>query len=150
MRLNKLKIGWFICLGLYLFCFITVLGANRDIVAKHRAKYPTPLGIPNTISLLKDVASEVKGGLYIKTTGNNCQGYSCDIVCFADGRGFDILIDSEGQAIPTWNPVSGLDKNRCELVTVPIPPAPIPNDPIEIELLKEIRDLLKEIKNLLL
>lgn len=148
MKFDRL-FKWFICLGLYLFCFITVLGASKDIVAKHRAKFPTPLGKANTALLLRAVAAEVKGGVYIKTSGNNCEGISCDIICFSDGRGFDVLVDSEGQAIPAWNPVSNLDKTKCQLITTP-DPIPIPGDPTQIELLKEIRDLLKEIRNLLL
>src|SRR5207237_1199354 len=35
-------------------------------------------------------------GILRKTTGNNCGGYSCDIICNNGGSGWDILADSDG------------------------------------------------------
>ena len=40
-----------------------------------------------------------------KTSGANCNGYSCDILCLGNGRGQvqrDVLIDAEGSQIPLW------------------------------------------------
>jgi hypothetical protein len=41
-------------------------------------------------------------GLLSKPSGNNCEGYATDVICYPDGRTFDILIDGGGQNGPTW------------------------------------------------
>ena len=44
-------------------------------------------------------------GLLQKTSGANCNGYSCDILCLGNGSGQvqrDVLIDAEGSQIPLW------------------------------------------------
>lgn len=42
-------------------------------------------------------------GLLDKPSGNNCSGYSVDIVCYPDGLIADVLADSGGDNTPTWN-----------------------------------------------
>jgi hypothetical protein len=57
-------------------------------------------------------------GRLVKTTGNNCGGYSCDIICAGQGGGqrqYDILLD---ERIPLWGaPSSGGDirVDTCEI-----------------------------------
>jgi hypothetical protein len=50
-------------------------------------------------------------GVLVKTSGSNCNGYSCDILCLGNGAGQvqrDVLIDAEGAQIPIWgDPKSG-------------------------------------------
>jgi hypothetical protein len=41
-------------------------------------------------------------GIYPKTSGNNCGGFSCDIICTQAGDAYDTLLDSEGAQIPIW------------------------------------------------
>lgn len=54
-------------------------------------------------------------GLLVKTTGNNCGGYSCDILCTQNGSDqdqFDMLLD---ETYPTWREVEGPTIRACEL-----------------------------------
>jgi hypothetical protein len=48
-------------------------------------------------------ASDPAVGLLDKPTGNNCGGYSVDIICFNDGVIYDVLFDSGGANTPQWN-----------------------------------------------
>jgi hypothetical protein len=79
-----------------------------------------------TIQFMKEVAFDLnqsvfsdKGGfgVLIKTSGNNCLGYSCDIICEGNGpdqNQFDILID---ESIPNWGEVGeGLVVRECEII----------------------------------
>ena len=48
-------------------------------------------------------------GLLVKESGNQCGGYSCDVVCHGEGaaqKQYDVLISEE---IPVWsgNPIGG-------------------------------------------
>lgn len=55
-------------------------------------------------------------GLAIKTIGNNCLGYSCDIICEGHGNDqnqYDILID---ESIPNWAEVGDVAVRECEIV----------------------------------
>lgn len=99
-----------------LFALVGAANAQQSVVEKYRGQYPTPMGADNTLKLLKQVAAETHFGIYRKTTGSNCNGYSCDIVCFGGTEGVDILSDSEGAARPTWNAVHDLDGSKCEKV----------------------------------
>ena len=106
--------------------------AQLAIVQKYRAEYPTPLGAENTVRLLASVAADVNGGLLRKTSGNNCLGYSCDVICFADGRAVDVLADSEGAATPVWSPIAPLDPALCDLApAIPPPDGPIDPPPVD-------------------
>lgn len=90
-----------------LVCLPVLAYAQADVVARKKNE----LGLSRNLTpgqshaLLVAVAKEVRGGLLVKTSGNNCEGFSCDIICFSDGRAFDVLSDSEGAANPTWNAV---------------------------------------------
>jgi hypothetical protein len=55
-------------------------------------------------------------GLAVKTIGNNCLGYSCDIICEGHGNDqnqYDILID---ERIPNWAEVSEVSVRECEII----------------------------------
>jgi hypothetical protein len=57
-------------------------------------------------------------GLLVKTTGSNCNGYSCDIVCSGNGGGqrqWDVLGDTEGAQTPNWSEVFGITVRVCEI-----------------------------------
>jgi hypothetical protein len=78
-----------------------------------------------TIQFLKEVAYDLnkavftdKGGwgILIKTVGNNCHGYSCDIICEGNGpdqNQYDVLID---EVIPKWGEVSEVTVRTCEFI----------------------------------
>lgn len=124
------------------FALQTPLGADEAVVARHRAQFPTPLGAANTVALLRLVARDVGGGLLRKDFGHHCEGFACDIICFADGRHFDVLRDSDGAAEPQWSLVTQpptIDPARCELVTSGPPPPPPP--PPAGDVLRELRAL---------
>lgn len=58
-------------------------------------------------------------GRLIKDTGNNCHGYSCDIICAGQGSGqrqWDVLIDEDEAQIPVWNRVGASVSRPCEAV----------------------------------
>lgn len=45
-------------------------------------------------------------GILRKESGNNCNGYSCDVICGGNGgsqRQWDVLGDIEGDQTPTWS-----------------------------------------------
>ena len=78
-----------------------------------------------TIEFLREVAYDLNRanlsdrggfGLAIKTEGNNCLGYSCDIICEGHGNDqnqYDILID---EAIPNWGEVTNVTVRQCEII----------------------------------
>lgn len=122
-----------------LLCFPISSMAQSSLVAQKKSELhitvnPTPEQLNQ---LVRAVAGAVHGGILPKTSGSNCLGYSCDIVC-ANGRAIDILGDSEGAASPQWNdvgPISG-----CEAVTV-TPPPPPPGDILPTEILERLTHL---------
>lgn len=72
------------------------------------------------VSFLKSVAKDLNAhpfsggpyGILRKTSGSNCNGYSCDIIC-SGTNGWDVLSDSEGAQVANWSgpvPVP----NACE------------------------------------
>jgi hypothetical protein len=53
-------------------------------------------------------------GILSKPGGNNCGGYSCDIICSSSGNIWDTLADSEGAQSPTWG-AKGTSSSTCEI-----------------------------------
>ena len=78
-----------------------------------------------TIQFMREVAYDLNRaglsdrggfGVLIKTVGNNCLGYSCDIICEGHGNDqnqYDILID---ERIPNWGEVEEVTVRECEIV----------------------------------
>jgi hypothetical protein len=58
-------------------------------------------------------------GILRKTSGHQCNGFSCDIICSGQGssqRQWDVLGDSEGSAYPVWSgphTVPGIRVDTC-------------------------------------
>lgn len=73
-------------------------------------------------------------GVLVKTSGNQCAGYSCDIVCSGTGgsqRQWDVLIavGDPGGSRPTWHAIGeGIAVRPCEVVPATSAP-PVPNPP---------------------
>lgn len=51
-------------------------------------------------------------GLLSKPSGNNCEGYSTDIIVYPDGRIYDVIIDGGGRNGPTWGDAGVVDPAR--------------------------------------
>jgi hypothetical protein len=60
-------------------------------------------------------------GVLRKESGNQCSGYSCDIICAGEGtaqRQYDVLLDAEGQQEVSWGPPAtwpDIRVDRCEI-----------------------------------
>lgn len=67
-------------------------------------------------------------GLLDKPSGNNCAGYSVDIIAYADGQIYDVLIASGEQNTPSWQYAgSGMGSRYHAAIEPPgQPPAPTP------------------------
>jgi hypothetical protein len=108
---------------------------------RFRAEYPTPMSPSQLGELLNRVAWEHRAagwGLLRKTGGSRCpapQGVevACDILIHAPTIiHYDVLIDAEGAAIPTWRdagpcvlgPSSGCEMSRYLAPVGLEPPSP--------------------------
>jgi hypothetical protein len=98
-----------------------------------RAQYPTPMSKAQLGELLTRTAQSTAGWVLLrKMEGNNCPAMgtsvSCDYLVYAPtGQGYDVLVDQEGSATPTWN--SGGDvftPDRYVAVNALPPPQPNP------------------------
>ena len=73
-----------------------------------------------TVTFLTGVAKDLNAhpfsggpfGIYRKTSGSNCNGYSCDIIC-SGANGWDVLSDSDGAQIANWNGPIPVDAAKC-------------------------------------
>lgn len=81
------------------------------VVTCRRNQFPGSMNTDQILTFLRNVASDLnrlgtwgKGyGLLRKTSGNQCGGYSCDIICQVGGSEiYDVLSDVEGAQSPTW------------------------------------------------
>jgi hypothetical protein len=86
-----------------------------DIVSCQRALYPARLSPGDAPNLLRSIAIDLnrdRPGYYgrlIKTSGNNCGGFACDIICGTDTHIWDVFSDGpdasqnySGTAAPQW------------------------------------------------
>jgi hypothetical protein len=123
-----------------IFLFPSFTYTQQSVVAetKRELGFTSNLTSQQLYVLLTKVATKVGGGLLVKTVGNNCNGYSCDVICFSNGDAFDVLSDSEGAATPTWNFIGKVPS--CELVKQ-TPEEPKPEEPKE-EPSSDVRTLL--------
>jgi hypothetical protein len=102
----------------------TGLTVPIDILRCHRNKYGSPFTDPEHVSFLRGSMRDFNRlgilgggfGLLRKTSGNQCDGYSCDVVCQGQGaaqKQYDVLISEE---TPTWsgNPIGGnIRRDTC-------------------------------------
>jgi hypothetical protein len=99
------------------------------IVQCQRAKYPTPMSSSQTVAFLRALAKDLNAaqigggpyGLLRKTSGANCQGYSCDIICAGQGNAQqqrDVLIDAEGAASPIWSDAHVVPNIRVDVCEI--------------------------------
>lgn len=135
-------------LAAWLSLLATPLAAQTpfDTLTAERETYPTPMTKEQIGQMLNDTAwtHRVEGwGLLRKDAGNNCPSppgprISCDyLVNRMTGAGYDVLIDQEGLAVPSWQgpnffdvamwtgPVGTAPEPPPE---PPVPPTPGPSD----------------------
>lgn len=93
--------------------------AQTDVVASVKANLLARgvnlSGECGGFAITQRVAWQLRGtgaGLLSKPSGSNCQGFSTDIIAYADGRIVDILSDSGGSNGPQWNPGEPVDASR--------------------------------------
>jgi hypothetical protein len=99
-----------------------------DVVACQRALYPSRLSPGDAPSLLRAIAIDLnrdRPGYYgrlIKTSGNNCSGFACDIICGTDGHIWDVFGDGPdatsnyaGTATPQWFDKGTVSPSSCSL-----------------------------------
>jgi len=101
--------------------------SGQAIVECERRKYGH-MGPGEIIAFLRAVADSLnrngleggRFGLLLKDGGNNCGGYSCDILCSGQGGGqrqWDVLSDSDGAQGPMWGELerSHIVSRVCEI-----------------------------------
>jgi hypothetical protein len=101
-------------------------GSEVAIVACRKAQYGH---IPHEelTEFLRKVAHDLNSagaehrpyGLLVKDVGNNCHGYSCDIICSNTGgvhRQWDVLSDEDGDQSPGWSRLGRIAARPCEAV----------------------------------
>jgi hypothetical protein len=99
------------------------------VVACRRAQYGARLSPSQAPGLLRAIAGDLNTGtgstsygLLIKTSGNNCSGFACDIICRRTGDHWDVFIDGpdassgySGTAAPAWTYKGTIDPARCDV-----------------------------------
>ncbi len=95
------------------------LGNPQSILECRRNQYSGHMSATDLVAFLRASATDINKagtaggpwGILVKTSGAQCNGYSCDILCLGNGAGQvqrDVLIDAEGSQIPLWSgPKSG-------------------------------------------
>lgn len=111
--------------------------AAKRIVERERERFGA-MSPEQQATLLRNIAKAlnsegVRGGPFgvlIKTSGSNCLGISCDIVCTGNGdkqRQWDVIVGNEAQSA-VWHEVDGITQRVCE---VPSGPIVTPTDPVD-------------------
>jgi hypothetical protein len=80
------------------------------IKAELEARNVSLVGPCGAFQIVKRVAWALRGegaGLLAKPGGNNCEGFAVDIICYPDGRIFDILANGGGDEDAAGNPIPG-------------------------------------------
>jgi hypothetical protein len=98
-------------------------GTHLGVVECRRKQYGH-MDRAQTYQFLRQVASDLnagnypgaKFGIYRKPSGNNCMGYSCDIICSASGGVWDVLSDWDNAQNPIWLYKGIAGEPACEVV----------------------------------
>lgn len=95
------------------------------IVHCRRSQYGF-MSVPQRVEFLRRIAYDLNRapaehapyGILIKSTGHNCFGYSCDIICSNTGmhRQWDVLSDEDAAQLPVWNRLGQIAVRPCEAV----------------------------------
>jgi len=121
-----------------------------------RAQFPTPMSKAQLGELLTRTVQTApfEWALLRKLGGNNCPALgtlvSCDYIIHAvTGQGYDVLIDQEGQGVPTWNAGDRFTPaDYVWAVAPPSPPMPSPSPPMPLPAPTDLRPVLSAIDTL--
>jgi hypothetical protein len=101
------------------------LGNEHAIVICRRAQYGF-MSVDQRIEFLRRIAYDLNRlpaehapyGVLVKSSGHNCNGYSCDIICSDTGRHrqWDVMLDEDGIQAPVWNRLGDVAVRPCEVV----------------------------------
>jgi len=101
------------------------LGTELAIVECRRAQYGF-MSVPQRVEFLRKIAYDLNRapaehapyGVLVKTTGHNCLGYSCDVICSNTGthRQWDVLSDEDATQAPVWSRIPEIAVRPCEAV----------------------------------
>lgn len=101
------------------------LGNELAIVQCRRAQFGY-LSESGRIDFLRRIAYDLNRvpaehapyGLLVKSSGNNCEGYSCDIICsdHERPRQWDVLTDEDSAQLPVWSRLGDIAVRPCEVV----------------------------------
>ena len=91
----------------------TSAGTPLGVLQCRRNQFPAHMSHSQIVQFLRVSASDINRlgsvgspwGILEKTSGANCDGFSCDILCLGNGGGQiqrDVLIDAEGAQTPIW------------------------------------------------
>jgi hypothetical protein len=80
------------------------------ILQCRRSQYPTNMSVADHVAFLRGSARDFNAagiasgpfGILVKTTGSNCNGYSCDILCAGNGpaqKQWDVLVGVPGTPV---------------------------------------------------
>lgn len=98
----------------------------QQIVECERAKYAGKMSDGQMLEFMRSVARSLNSngisggpfGILRKSSGHNCGGYSCDIICAGNGgsqRQWDVLGDIDGAQSPGWSgPLPSIRVDVCE------------------------------------
>jgi hypothetical protein len=96
----------------------TSQGTPLAILQCRRNQFGPHMSDSQLVAFLKSSASDINRlgsegapwGVLEKSSGANCDGFACDILCLGNGSGQvqrDVLLDAEGAQTPVWgNPVA--------------------------------------------
>ncbi|MBM3750614.1 MAG: hypothetical protein FJW21_05460 [Acidimicrobiia bacterium] len=93
-------------------------GSPEQIVTCSRNRFAGQMSTDQILQFLELTARDLTSagvngapfGMLVKTSGHQCNGYSCDILCSGNGSGqrqWDILGDAEGAQYPVWVEITG-------------------------------------------
>ncbi len=95
-----------------------VRSSGEAIVTCNRDRYSGKMSTDQIVSFLTQTAKDLTAGgingspfgILVKTSGHQCNGFSCDILCSGNGSGqrqWDVLSDAEGAQRPVFSEVTG-------------------------------------------
>jgi len=134
--------------ALVLALLTITLGAETplQVVTRVRKAHPDlPGNRTVTNQALKEIARDLGAGVLTKTSGNNCGGIACDIICYKTGYHYDVFRDWENVAAPTYSLVTNpplIDPARCQLIAPGPTPPPGPTCEQEVARLKVEKEQL--------
>lgn len=89
------------------------------VVICRRNQFIGHMNTSQVVTFLRNVATDLNRlgtwgggyGILEKTSGAQCNGFSCDVICQVGGpQLFDVLIDAEGDQTPTWGAKPASDR----------------------------------------